>query len=284
MFFNIVSKMVRVKHPKDITIPPYLESDISAIIHDIQVSSLNRIELEHNNDDYFAMCFGDESGHVTLKLTEKVFELHKTAHPIYLEILAHEITHAKNYEIFIRKIDYVRFLKLKNHIKTKEDLFFAFGVTYLDEYLANRGGRLYSPTWTNLLGHHKDKNIYDYAKLVQRHLVYSVHNIDNAKNCFLSNQYDFESFFTLIIQVISHRDAPTTEFTNGILEKLYKAKLFKRYVELLDQEIQLIETDFPNSITESNINRFGAALFNIYTILGIHIIDINDKYNFVMHI
>lgn len=132
-------------------------------------------------------------------LTSKLLSMHDTANELYLTYLAHEVGHAKNFEMLSDVLNYSEYLKVKQHIITTNDLYFSFGLTYLDEYLAFCTGNEFSPALVNLLGKDLDgNNIYNYSDKVLKMIIDISKWQYPAYNIFDAHQKSFELFIYIL--------------------------------------------------------------------------------------
>lgn len=286
MYYKINNNNVKVSVTNNITVPTSLEFDMDKIATEFGATSIKQINIVSDNDGFMGMSVGryiNNKKHSTILLTPKLLNLSKTCPELYYEYLAHEIQHSLNFEIFSSYIDYDRYLYIKNHIKTNDDLFFCYGITFLDEYLAYLKGREYSPAMTNLFAEDVNGNdIYYYSFETLKMAMNILKTPSNGRNIFHQYQKKFEILIIDIIQLLTHKSEPTLDIAKEIESKLKKDRLIEVYMNKVETYLKSICTEYPNNLSNKLFVSFGKTLFSIFEIIGIEISDEDNRFNFIV--
>ena len=105
-------------------------------------------------------------------------------------------------------------------------------------------------------------------------------NINSAKDIFLDYQLSFQKFIYNLMQVLSHRNEPMNKIAEDIISVLRKDKIYDRYITAIEEFLPHTTNEILDSLCDYSVTKFGELLFNVFTMIGINIIDKNGKYNF----
>ena len=285
MYYKINNNNVKVSIPQNIIVPKSLEDDINKIATDFKVTCIREINVVKYNTDFLGMSVGEYKNnekYSTISLTTQLLDFSKTKPALYYECLAHEIQHSLNFEIFSSRIDYAKYLNLKNHIRTTNDLFFCYGVTFFDEYLAYLKGREYSPAVMSLKAFDFSGNdIYIRSSKFVKLAINIFKNPSYGKCIFLQYQKNFEIFIIDIIRLLSHKSPPTYMEAIEIETKLKDNKLIARYIEQIENQLNHLYSTYPECLSDDMCVDFGKTLFGIFDLVNVNINDDNGYYQFV---